>query len=111
MGIVLVVGAAVVVGADARDRAGPSVLRVGGGGVGLEALVVGDVVAPVLAGEADGAATAAGGAVGVDGGEVEAAFEEAPGDVGGGELVADVGTGHVDEGVGGADADIAGGVG
>ena len=89
--VVLVVGAAVIRGADDVGRTRTHVLEVGRREVILERLVVRDVVGALDVDERRGGDTAAAGrAVGILGGQVEATFEEAPADVLGVEQVADV---------------------
>src|SRR6185312_4541521 len=87
-------------------------LGVGGRGVVLEGLVVGDVVADVAPDDLGAViATAAGRAVGIGEVEVEAALEPTPTDAGGAQQVADVASAHGEGGAGGARARIADGIG
>ena len=85
-------------------------IGVDGAGVVLEGLMVCRVVGLGAGVGGDGGTGAAGGAVGVGDGEVEATLKPAPGEAGGVEQVADVLAGHADR-LGGAGADVAGGVG
>ncbi len=85
-------------------------IGVDGAFVVLEGLVMRRVVDLGAGVSRDGGAGAAGGAIGVGDAEVHAAFKPAPAQVGSIEQVADVLAGHAD-GLGGAGADVAGGVG